>query len=254
MSLKDCVKNITQEIWAITGYRFTSVTSVYIHDLQIASNWNNYSVKDHKTSPQGHSTRYFCSQDAGRKKAAKPSVKPGVVHRHHEGMPRFDCNSSLRVSIQTPPRQPETCIVTVRLSHDVRHVHYYDVALPDGAAEIIRHSIEYSLPSQLVPEVQATYPNVSPKQVHRAWSTMSQIMWRRAKNQLESAKKLMEEFGEDVKVLDVTVSEGVEILAISFPKINAALKDKVVEIGLDATCKPQYLQHFVPLMDVYICR
>lgn len=125
----------------------------------------------------------------------------------------------------------------MRLNHGVRHLHYFNVDLPDGAAEIIRHSIEHSLPSQLVPEVQATYPKVSAKQVHRAWSTMSQIMWRRAENQLESAQKLMEEFGDDVKVLNVTVSEGVEILAISFPKINAALKDKVVEIGLDATCK-----------------
>jgi hypothetical protein len=53
----------------------------------------------------------------------------------------------------------------------------------------------------------------------------------------ESAGIRTEEFGDDVKVLNVTVSEGVEILAISFPKINAALKDKVVEVGLDATCK-----------------
>jgi hypothetical protein len=127
--------------------------------------------------------------------------------------------------------------VTVRLNHGVQHLHYFNVDLPEGAAEIIRHSVEHSLPSQLVDEVQSTYPNVSAKQVHRAWSTMSQIMWRRADNQLESAQKLMEEFGDDVKVLNVTAPDSVEILAISFPKINAALKDKIVEVGLDATCE-----------------
>jgi hypothetical protein len=73
--------------------------------------------------------------------------------------------------------------------------------------------------------------------VYNAWRELSQTYWRRDDLQLPSAKKLLEEFQDEVDVFNPAgVSEGVEILAWGMKKIAAPLKGKVVEIGMDATC------------------
>jgi hypothetical protein len=66
---------------------------------------------------------------------------------------------------------------------------------------------------------------------------MSEGLWKRDRTQLPSAKMLLEEFGEDVEVFDIDIPEGVEQLAWGMKKIAEPLREKVVEIGIDATCK-----------------
>lgn len=46
-------------------------------------------VKDNKTTKTGHRTRFWCSQDAGRKKKAKLSLNPDAKHRDYLGMKRY---------------------------------------------------------------------------------------------------------------------------------------------------------------------
>ena len=81
------------------------------------------------------------------------------------------------------------------------------------------------------------YPLVTRKQVHKVWADMSEVLWKRDHLQLPSAKKLLQEFSDDVDVFEVNVTEGVEILCWGIKKTLARLKGKVVEIRIDATCK-----------------
>lgn len=193
-------------------------------------------MKDHPKISNGHKTELHCSQDAKKKKKAKPSKAPNIEHRDHVGMKRYDCQSRLVVTC-TRGASPSTQIISVRIKHHEKHQPYFDVAMPPEAADIIRENLEWSTPSSIIPKVQAVYPQVTGKQVHKAWADMSEVLWKRDHLQLPSAKKLLQEFSDDVDVFEVNVAEGVEILCWGMKKTLARLKGKVVEIGIDATCK-----------------
>ncbi|KAF7966149.1 hypothetical protein HWV62_39928 [Athelia sp. TMB] len=211
---RERVQMIVHDIWRVTGYRFT--------------------VKDHPKIKSGHKTRLWCCQDEGRKKKRKPRKGVNIKHRDHVGMTRFPCRSQL---IVTCARADGGNRVTIRLRHHENHVTYYDVELPDGAAQIIRENIEWSTPNGITPKVQAAYPQVTGKQVHYAWTEMSETLWRRGDMQLPSAKILLGEYPEDVDVFNIPVAEGVEQLCWGMKKISERLRGKVVEIGIDATCE-----------------
>jgi len=66
---------------------------------------------------------------------------------------------------------------------------------------------------------------------------MSETLWRRDKEQLPSAETLLREFGDDVDFFGIEVEEGVQQLCWGMKKIGERLRGKVVEIGIDATCK-----------------
>jgi hypothetical protein len=66
---------------------------------------------------------------------------------------------------------------------------------------------------------------------------MSETLWQRDKEQLPSAETLLREFGDDVDVFDIEVEEGVQQLCWGMKKIGERLRGKVIEIGMDATCK-----------------
>jgi hypothetical protein len=85
--------------------------------------------------------------------------------------------------------------------------------------------------------VQALYPQITGKQIHTAWTQMSEMLWRRETEQLPSAEKLLKELSNDVDVFDVKVEDGVQQLCWGMKIIGERLKGKVVEIGIDATCK-----------------
>jgi hypothetical protein len=169
-------------------------------------------VKDHREQHTGHKTRLYCCQDKQRKQKARPSKREGAKSRDTLGMHRFDCDSNLWVKCLTGTIDGEKQIV-VSLRHRDSHVHYYDVALPSGAAGMIREGLEWSTPVAMVGKIQAVYPTVTAGQIHSAWTEMSKILWKRAEMQLPSAKILLEEFGDDVDFLNVQTEEGVEQLS-----------------------------------------
>ncbi|KAG0694190.1 hypothetical protein DFH29DRAFT_985319 [Suillus ampliporus] len=175
---RERVKMTAFEIWKVTGYRFT--------------------VKDHFMLKTGHKTRFWCCQDASRKKKAHPSQKEGAKHRDTVGMKHFDCHSTLVVSCcQRAPDSIDQRTISIHIEHHDSHTPYFDVAMPAEATEIIRDNLEWSIPSTLVPRIQGLFPNVTSKQVHSAWSTMSQILWKKDENQLTSAKLLLDELAGD---------------------------------------------------------
>ncbi|KAJ6523472.1 hypothetical protein DFH09DRAFT_1329961 [Mycena vulgaris] len=211
---KERVRMTIFEIWKVTGYRFR--------------------VKENYEQKTGHKTRLWCCQNQGCKQKAKPSQREGAKPRDTLGMQRFDCKSSLRVSCLSGDVSGEKKL-RVYLQHHDSHLPYYDVAMLPGAADIIRESLEWHTPVELVAKVQAQFPSVTSGQVHSAWTQMSEILWKRDDMQLPSAKRLLKEFGDEVDVLDVHPAEGVEQLCWAMKKIIEPLRGKIVKIALDAT-------------------
>ena len=86
-------------------------------------------------------------------------------------------------------------------------------------------------------KIQVAYPVVSAMQVHKAWTTMSEMLWKRDPEQMLSARTLLKEYEADVDVLTIPAMDGIEQVAWVMRKVMDALKGKIVEIGIDATCK-----------------
>ncbi|KAK7456463.1 hypothetical protein VKT23_010712 [Stygiomarasmius scandens] len=211
VELKERVRMTAKEVWNATTYRLV--------------------VHDHHPLKTGHRTRYYCSQDADWKKAPKP--KTG--EREHVGMKRYTCESNAMISAKSAPKDKTKTLVTIRFRHGQNHQAYYDVELPRQAIETIRDNLDHCTPNSLVPVIQWDFPNVTAAQIYRAWSTMSEELWKRDPDQMTSAKMLLEELGDDVDVLETVTADGVEQLAWTMKKVIEPLRGMTVEVALDAT-------------------
>lgn len=116
--------------------------------------------------------------------------------------------------------------------------------MPPEASRIICENLEWSTLNSLVGQIQCIYPNISATQVHAAWTTMLEELWKRDIDQLKSTKALLEELADDVEVWDVARDNGVEQLCFGMKKIARSLCDQVVEIALDATCEFDWIQEY----------
>ena len=194
------------------------------------------SVKDYKSLKMGHRTCLWCSQDISWKKKSKLSENPSVVHRDHVSMNRYKCQSCLIVLYIKGSSNHERK-VSVQIKHHERHEDYYDVSMPSGAADIIHENIVWSTPVSIILKVQAVYPQVTGKQIYKAWTQMSEVLWKRDKAQLPSVRALLAKFGDDVDIFKVEVAPSVQQLYWGMKKILEGLHGKVVEIAIDATCE-----------------
>ncbi|KAJ6622226.1 hypothetical protein B0H10DRAFT_1944828 [Mycena sp. CBHHK59/15] len=182
--------------------------------------------------------RYWCSQDEARKKKSKASTNPDICNWDTVGMKRFPCGSKLSISCKASKDDDKKLNVTVCLKHVSEHVGYVDVSMPPEALDMIRDSVEWTTPVVMVAKVQAAFPNVTAQQIHRAWTEMSEPFWCFNDDQLLSTKKLLEEHTNDIDIFEPQdILEGVEMLCWGMKKIAEPLKGKVVEIGVDTTCK-----------------
>ncbi|KAF8889149.1 hypothetical protein CPB84DRAFT_1749343 [Gymnopilus junonius] len=235
---------LAEELWKVTGYRFTLVITSEHH----VKKTNQFgSVHDNRPLNGGHTTRFWCSQDEARKKAPKPSEQPNAKHRDHVGMKRYPCRSALLVKYKRNKKGGQD--IFIRLQHHVSHVLYSDVRMPPEALQIIQEQAEWSTPSAMAAKIQVTYPHVTTNQIHAAWRELSETFWRREDAQLPSAKTLLAEFSDDVDIFEpVGVPEGVEMLAWGMKRIAEPLRGKVVEIGIDATLAEfTFIKHdFIP--------
>ncbi|KAJ7342562.1 hypothetical protein DFH08DRAFT_1012256 [Mycena albidolilacea] len=191
------IQMVSKEIWELSGYRFT--------------------VKDHRPLKSGHRTRYWCSQDEGRKKKSKASQNPAIRNRDNKD-------------------NEEELTITVRLKHAAKHVCYVDVSMPPEALAMIRDNVEWLTPAAMVTKVQAAFPTITTAQIRRAWVELSEPFWRFEDDQLLSTKKVLEEHTDHVDIFEPqNVPEGVEMICWGMKQISTLLKGKVVEIGVDVT-------------------
>ncbi|KAJ7307825.1 hypothetical protein DFH08DRAFT_975430 [Mycena albidolilacea] len=171
------IQMVSKEIWELSGYRFT--------------------VKDHRPLKSGHRTRYWCSQDEGRKKKSKASQNPAIRNRDNK-----DNEEELTIT----------------------------------ALAMIRDNVEWLTPAAMVTKVQAAFPTITTAQIRRAWVELSEPFWRFEDDQLLSTKKVLEEHTDHVDIFEPqNVPEGVEMICWGMKQISTLLKGKVVEIGVDAT-------------------
>ncbi|KAI9439429.1 hypothetical protein F5148DRAFT_1278386 [Russula earlei] len=192
ISPKQHVMMVAQEVWQLTGYRFM-----------------------------------ITSQDEAHKKKAKPSCKPGVKHLDHIRMKRYPCQSHLVITCIQKKAGP--LHVMIILQHHMKHVLYLDVSMPSEALKMIEEQVKWLTPSAMASRVQASYPQVTSKQICKAWRELSQL-------QLPSARKLLAEYPEEADLFDVSgIPENMEIITWGIKKIVTPLKDHIVEIGMDAT-------------------
>lgn len=199
---------------------------------------NKYSIKDHPPIKNGYKARLWCSQDVVRKKRSKAIIGQDTKNRDTVGMHQYDCNSSLIVICRKANTALDNsdCIILVNLRHHDDHIPYYDVEIPSGALDIINKHLEWCTPASLVTQIQMLYPNVTAKQVHTAWTQMSETLWKRDQYQLSSAETLLKGSSSNVDIFDIKVSEGVEQLCWGMKNVASRLRGMVVEIGIDATC------------------
>ena len=153
-------------------------------------------------------------------------------------MCRYECKSKLNISCRTNVGgRNGTHLITIWLEHHKRHTSYYDVSLPSEAAEMIWDNLDWTCPNDIAKKVQMAYPTVSAGQIYNAWTTMSETLWKRSQEQLPSVKALLGDFKADVDTLSLPEMEGVVQVAWVMKKVVLPLRNKVVEVGIDATCK-----------------
>ena len=153
-------------------------------------------------------------------------------------MDRYECKSKLNISCRADSGSREnTYTITIWLEHHQRHIPYFDVSLPSEAADMIQENLEWTCPNDITKKVQLTYPAVTADQIYKAWTTMSETLWKRNAEQLPSVKALLGDLKGDVDILDLPEMESVEQIAWVMKNIVFLLRGKVVKIGIDATCK-----------------
>ncbi|KAI9454491.1 hypothetical protein F5148DRAFT_1151690 [Russula earlei] len=162
ISPKQHVMMVAQEVWQLTGYRFI--------------------------------------QDEAHKKKAKPSCKPGVKHLDHIRMKRYPCQSHLVITCIQKKAGP--LHVMIILQHHMKHVLYLDVSMPSEALKMIEEQVKWLTPSAMASRVQASYPQVTSKQICKAWRELSPSIWQCDKLQLPSARKLLAEYPEEADLFD----------------------------------------------------
>jgi len=191
-------------------------------------------VKEHRPGVNGRTTWFWCAQDESRKRKSKKQHAPAVKNRDTEGMDRFACDSHLRINIRRTEDQKRQKI-TVCLEHSHNHVPYYDVSLPACTSEFIKENI-WSAPSVIASKICDEFPHITRQQVYAAWSKYSEMLWKRADDQLESAKELLLEMTEEADIFQVDTLDGVVALGWGLPMMASRLKGKIVEVAIDATC------------------
>ena len=195
-------------------------------------------MKDNQVLKSEHKSQYWCCQDKNWKQKAQLSQREGAKNRDTLGMHCYDCKSKLNISCHANPRSKEkTYKITIWLEHHKKHVHYYDIFMPPEAAALIRECLEWTCPNEITKRVQMTHPSITMNQIHTAWTTISETLWKWGIEQLLSVRVLLGEFKEEIAVLDLPAMEGVEQVVWVMKKIILLLYGKVVEIGIDATCK-----------------
>jgi len=165
----------------------------------------------------------------------QPSTKDGVSHRETLGMRRFNCRSELLITCTNTEGIESLRVI---LLHSQHHTPYFDVSIPPEAIDIIRDNIDWALPNDIVGKVQSQFQHVTAKQITTIWTKFAQGSWKRnPKDQMDSARQLLQEFSEEVDLFEVDEEKGVDQLAWGMRTIAKKIGSGLIEVGLDATCK-----------------
>jgi hypothetical protein len=162
------------------------------------------------------------------------------------GMDRYNCRSGLTISVSHAAGKQT---VKIHLKHHTHHEPYFSIDMPPEVLQMLRENILIATPSALVTIIRTKYPQVSAAQIYAAWRKMSESLWKRGDDQMDSASELLKEFEKAGKVdvfSEMKVEEDVTAMAWGLPQIASRIKASVVEVAMDATCEfPDVLERDV---------
>ncbi len=182
--------------------------------------------------------------------------------RDSRRMPRFHCNGWLHI---VAGRDIATMDITVK--HEVEHVAYKDIYLPDKWKEYIRDNARNQTPGQvsrhsekmkwvithsctkiwrhIVREelrnrtLRKIKLGFSSKAVYYHWLVVSREEWKLDDDPIKSARKFILERGEEhgIAPLDVPAEPGTEVLAFQVTDFVEEWAKNTQELAMDSTCE-----------------
>ncbi|PCH44631.1 hypothetical protein WOLCODRAFT_50308, partial [Wolfiporia cocos MD-104 SS10] len=149
-------------------------------------------------------------------------------------MDRFDCCGWLHIVLSCQPQE-----ALIRLKHD-EHIAYTDIELPDHWKEYIKDHARTQTPGEVKThgkQVTDTGLPYRSKAVYYYWHVISKTEWRRADDPLESARRFIEENGDEyqVKLMDVKAALATKVLAFQVVDFVKEWAEHTQELAMDST-------------------
>ncbi|RIB19546.1 hypothetical protein C2G38_2136760 [Gigaspora rosea] len=171
--------------------------------------------------------KYHCAQLLDRQKKSKKHEDP-TKHRDRLPMQRFHCRGWLTLTIDLQKFQ-----VTIELTHEY-HAEYVDVRVMNEIKEYIQTNLQ-QMPRNIWENLGTRSVNITEKQIYYWWMTLSQHIWKKDENQIQSAIKIIEQY-DNIEILLTVEDSGVTMISFGVKEIINRLGVNAVEIGVDATC------------------
>ncbi|RIB00258.1 hypothetical protein C2G38_2306711 [Gigaspora rosea] len=143
-------------------------------------------------------------------------------------MQRFHCRGWLTLTIDLQKFQ-----VTIELTHEY-HAEYVDVRVMNEIKEYIQTNLQ-QMPRNIWENLGTRSVNITEKQIYYWWMTLSQHIWKKDENQIQSAIKIIEQYN-NIEILLTVEDSGVTMISFGVKEIINRLGVNAVEIGVDATC------------------
>ncbi|CAK5283818.1 unnamed protein product [Mycena citricolor] len=214
---ENLLKCMASHIYQATGYRF------------------NYKGKrPNKGNTDVHKFEFYCAQLDGEQ-TKNHLVDDVKKQRGRTTMDRFKCNGHLNITLNSS----RTEFMMVRLSHHLAHKHYTDISIPADIKKYIRESKGLTA-TKIYEEIIKMHPKteLTEKQVYRCWSDVNQGRWRKADDQVESAKILLQEYKDlTIDIVEINPEPGLSTIAFIFREILDEYGGDVEEIAMDSTWK-----------------
>jgi hypothetical protein len=119
--------------------------------------------------------------------------------------------------------------------------------VPLDIQDFIKKSL-WSSPSDIAKHVKSMNggKEIKTYQIRYLWQQLCQSEWRLCDDQVESARRLLDQHKDKVKMFDMQEIPGVTALAFGILGVGTKLRD-VVEVAMDATCTKNFMSHSILL-------
>ncbi|OSC99965.1 hypothetical protein PYCCODRAFT_1342865, partial [Trametes coccinea BRFM310] len=151
-------------------------------------------------------------------------------------MERFPCSGWLHLTVSDVS---EIAIISVK--HKCDHVAYLNIDLPNHWKAYIEEHARTQTPGQVSPSLAVVEKQIDvpfrSKAVYYYWGTVCRREWRLSDTPLASARKFLEERGEEfnVRALDIKEEPGTEVVAFYVKDFVNEWARNTQELGLDST-------------------
>ncbi|KAG6819142.1 hypothetical protein H0H93_014943 [Arthromyces matolae] len=195
-----------------------------------------YICYKHKQFP-GVRFKYHCAQINTRQHKPQKSEKDGTKLRDKNALHTFPCSGWMHITIFDGDDS-----ALIRLKHLDAHVPYYCIDVPKEVQEFVRNHPHLN-PSQLWTEILKMHPKpaFARKAIYQLWIDRSSQDWKRAPDEVESAKILIEEASRlgnkslyQVESIAVHGEEGFIAIAFALTELLHKWAGQIREISLDS--------------------